>query len=142
MCEHDLGLTVVIPIARDRVVSALFWHSSRLNDQLALHRPVMPSTMNTTPERISSRGLCHKLNCLCLLFLYFQAILRGRENQSWAGGLVRTFRKFLDLEPMRMVGRGDLELDLRALFDSNGGWSEVVPLGRDFNDLDLSGRVR
>ncbi len=97
--------------------------------------------MNTTPERIRSRGLRHKLSRLCLLFLYFQAILRGRENQPWAGRLA-TFRELLDLEPVRMVSRGNLELDFRALFDANRRWSEVVSFGRDFYDLDVSRRAR
>jgi hypothetical protein len=101
--------------------------------------------MDTTFETVSSRRLRDELNGCGLAFLYFEAILAGRKNKAAVSRSIASLWVRADSETVRMVRRCDLELDLRALFDSDGGGIEVIFLGRNFDDLDIpicGGRLR
>jgi len=93
--------------------------------------------MYATFKGVSSRRLRDELNGCGLAFLDLGATLRRGKNKA---GIARTIGALwvrADPETVRMVGGCDLELDFRALFDSDWGWSEVIFLGGNFDDLDI-----
>src|SRR5215472_13243739 len=51
-----------------------------------------------------------------------------------------SFRVRSNPETMGMISRGDFELDLRPLFHANRRRIELILLGRDLDDLNVTGR--
>ena len=110
---------------------------SRFHNQLTFHAPVMPSTYSAAPEGVSSRCLRHKFNGRGLTFLDLDAVLDGRKNQSYISRRLQSLWERPDLEAMRVVDGGDLELDFASLLHSDRRRLELVFLCLNFDSLDL-----
>lgn len=80
---------------------------------------MLPATVNTTPERVRSCYLRHKLDRQGLVFFDLLTVNRRGENKTGFSLSVNPIWEFSDLETMDVVCRRDLELRFRALLDTD-----------------------
>ena len=80
---------------------------------------MFPSAVNTATEWIRPRSLRHEFDNLRLALLDLHAAWRRGENETGIGFRVSTICEWDDPETVRVVCRGNFQLNLRSLFHAN-----------------------
>jgi hypothetical protein len=114
----------------------------RFDDELALHPAVPDSATVAAVERVGAWRTRHKLHHRGSSLLDLEAVFLRTKDEARITFSVRSVRIEIDLEAVRLIERGDVQLHLGPPLHVDGRRSVLILLGGHFNDLHILARLR